>query len=94
MNQDKLKEIINSINGKLTLHGGSVDLVDFDEKKKTVKLKLQGACGHCPMAQLTSEGFIKKEFLAEIKDLKEIEVVQWEGAAPLTRGVGGLLKLN
>lgn len=75
MKQDKLKEIINSINEKLTLHGGSVDLVDFDDKKKIVKLKLQGACGHCPMAQLTSENFIKKEFLAKMPDLKEIMMV-------------------
>ncbi|MDD5626886.1 MAG: NifU family protein [Patescibacteria group bacterium] len=75
MNQDKLKEIINSINERLALHGGSVDLVDFDGKKKIVKLRLQGACGHCPMAQLTSENFIKKELLAKMPDLKEIMMV-------------------
>ncbi len=75
MSKDKLEKIVNSINEKLALHGGGVELVAWDEEKKILKLRLQGACSHCPMAQMTSENFIKKELLKEVPELKEIEVV-------------------
>lgn len=75
MSQDRVKKILNKINERLAFHGGGVDLVNFDPQEKVIIVKLQGACSHCPMAQLTSENFIKKELKRELPDLKEIKMV-------------------
>lgn len=75
MTLDQLKKVINKINERLALHGGGIELVNFDERDKIVKIRLQGACGHCPMAKLTSENFIKRELKRELPDLKEIEII-------------------
>lgn len=75
MLKDNLNKTIESLNEKLDFHGGGVELVDFDEKEMVIKLRLKGACSHCPMAQMTTENFIKKELLANLPGLKEITMV-------------------
>lgn len=75
MPKNNLQKILQSINEKLALHGGGVSLVELNEQKKTISLKLQGACSGCPMAQITTENFIKKELMARMPELKEIKIV-------------------
>jgi Fe-S cluster biogenesis protein NfuA len=38
----------------------------------TVKLKLTGACGGCPMAQMTLKGFVEKALKAKIPEVKKV----------------------
>ncbi len=73
MSKEKLNKAIGEINKRLALHGGGVELTNFDQEKKTVVLKLQGACQGCPMAQLTTESFIKKELKKQLPEIKEIK---------------------
>lgn len=74
MSKAKISEILQAINAKLALHGGSVALVDFDQDAQKLTLKLQGACQGCPMAQLTTENFIKQEIIKKYPNLKEIKM--------------------
>ena len=51
--------------------GGNVELIDVGEDG-IVSVKLQGACGTCPMAQLTLKMGIEKELKRQIPEVKEV----------------------
>lgn len=74
MQKNRLKKTLDKINAKLSLHGGGVKLVAFKVKNKEITLKLQGACQGCPMAQLTSENFIKKEIKENLPEIQKINI--------------------
>ncbi|NQU03512.1 MAG: NifU family protein, partial [Syntrophaceae bacterium] len=50
--REKVKTALNGIKPRLQADGGDVELVDVSEDG-IVKVKLVGACGSCPMAQMT-----------------------------------------
>jgi len=73
--KDKVKKILDEIRPALQADGGDVELVDVDEKTGVVKVKLVGACHHCPMAAMTLEQGIARVLKAKIKEVKEVEAV-------------------
>lgn len=73
--KDKVKKILDEIRPALQADGGDVELVDVDEKTGLVKVKLVGACHHCPMAAMTLEQGIARVLKAKIKEVKEVEAV-------------------
>ncbi len=55
-------------------HGGSVEMVDFDEAQQLVKVRLGGACLGCPLSPMTLHGWVEgtlKQFFPEIKVIAE-----------------------
>jgi len=69
----EIKKIIENIRPSIMAHGGDVEFVDFDEKKKAVKVKLKGACSHCPMATLTLKEGVLAAIQEKYPEIKEIE---------------------
>lgn len=55
----------------LAADGGSVDLVDVS-KDGVVKVKLKGACGSCPMSQMTLKMAIERIIKQEVAGVKEV----------------------
>jgi Fe-S cluster biogenesis protein NfuA len=54
----------------LQMDGGNVEVMGWEPKTGTVKVRLTGACGGCPMAQMTLQGAVErtlKEYLKEVK---------------------------
>ncbi len=68
----QVKEILEKIRPSLQADGGDVELIDVDEKTGIVKVKLQGACAHCPMSQMTLKNGIEAKLKEEIKEVKEV----------------------
>ncbi|MDR2020085.1 MAG: NifU family protein [Treponema sp.] len=64
MLEEKIKTALETVRPSLQADGGDVEFVSVDGEG-TVSLKLTGACGGCPMAQMTLkmgiENFLKKE---------------------------------
>ncbi|MDR2185016.1 MAG: NifU family protein [Treponema sp.] len=64
MLEEKIKTALETVRPSLQADGGDVEFVSVDNDG-TVSLKLTGACGGCPMAQMTLkmgiENFLKKE---------------------------------
>jgi Fe-S cluster biogenesis protein NfuA len=54
--------------------GGDVQLIDVTEDG-TVKVKLQGACGGCPMATITLKNMIEKIVKQDVPGVKSVESV-------------------
>ncbi|MBM7622575.1 NifU family protein [Sporohalobacter salinus] len=53
--------------------GGGVELVEI--KDGIVKVKLTGACGGCPMSQMTLTNGIERVLKEEIPEIEKVESV-------------------
>ena len=64
MLEEQIKTALDNVRPSLQADGGDVEFVGVDEEG-VVSLKLTGACGSCPMAQMTLkmgiENYLKKE---------------------------------
>lgn len=70
--EEKVKKVLtNDIKPYLKSHGGDVKLLSVSDDG-TVKIKLTGACGGCPMAQMTLKGFVEKALKAKIPEIKKV----------------------
>lgn len=73
---DKVKKIIDEkIRPGLQMDGGDIELVDVDQKKGVVKVKLKGACGGCPMSQLTLKMGVERTLKDKIPEVKSVVTV-------------------
>jgi Fe-S cluster biogenesis protein NfuA len=69
--KDKVIESLNKIRPSLQADGGDVELVDVT-KDGTVKVRLTGACGHCPMSIMTLKMGIESMLKERIPEVKEV----------------------
>lgn len=68
--KEKVEKALEKIRPALMADGGNVELVDVEGE--TVKVKLTGACGGCPMSQLTLKMGIERFLKKEIPEIKEV----------------------
>ncbi|HHN81098.1 MAG TPA: NifU family protein, partial [Methanomicrobia archaeon] len=61
MNKQEVQKVLDRVRPMLQADGGDVELVDVDEGTGQVKVRLTGACGGCPMSQLTLKMGIESE---------------------------------
>ena len=72
--REKVEKILNEkISPNLMAHGGNIELVNVDEKKGVVIVRLTGACAGCPLAQLTSVNFVEKTLKENIPEVKVVK---------------------
>jgi len=70
----KVEEVLETIRPMLQADGGDVELVSVEEDG-TVKVRLKGACGGCPMSRITLKRGIEARMKQVIPDLKSVEAV-------------------
>jgi len=70
--RDKVEKSLDRIRPALQNDGGNVELVDVDEEKGVVKVKLTGACHGCPMSQMTLKMGIEKILKQQVPSVKEV----------------------
>ncbi len=73
--KEKIKELLEQVRPTLQADGGDVEFVDFDEKTGVVTVKLQGACGSCPMATITLKNGIERYIKAQIPEVTSVEKI-------------------
>jgi len=69
--KEKVEQALEKIRPMLVADGGNVDLVEVTEDG-VVKLRLTGACGCCPMSQMTLKMGIEKFIKEEVPQVKEV----------------------
>lgn len=69
--KEKVKESLDKIRMALLSDGGDVELVKVEDDG-VVKVKLTGACGGCPMSQMTLKGTIERMLKEEVPEVKEV----------------------
>ncbi|HCC68481.1 MAG TPA: hypothetical protein DEP99_01125 [Nitrospiraceae bacterium] len=67
---EKVKQVIDEIRPMLKADGGDVELIEVMDDG-TVKLRLLGACGHCPMSIMTLKMGIEKRLKERVPEVKE-----------------------
>jgi Fe-S cluster biogenesis protein NfuA len=67
---EKVKAALDKIRPALQADGGDVELVEVIDG--TVKVKLKGACGGCPMATITLKKGIERVLKEQIPEVKEV----------------------
>lgn len=72
--KDKVEIALNKIRPALQADGGDVQLVDVTDDG-VVKVKLTGACGGCPMSQMTLKMGIETVLKKEVPGVKKVESV-------------------
>ncbi len=70
---EKVEKALDKIRPALMADGGNVELVEV--KDGVVKVKLTGACGGCPMSQMTLKMGIERSLKSEIPEIKEVVAV-------------------
>ncbi|MCK5569585.1 MAG: NifU family protein [Spirochaetes bacterium] len=69
--KEKVENALNKIRPSLRADGGDVELIEASEDG-VVKVKLTGACGSCPMSQMTLKMGIERILKEEIPEVKEV----------------------
>ncbi len=75
MSDDKLDKILDKIRPALERDGGNLELVKYDKKQGIVEVHFQGACAHCPLADVTLKSVIEAEIRAQMPEVKEVRAV-------------------
>ena len=75
--EDRMKEIVEKalekIRPSLRADGGDIELIDVVDG--VVKVKLTGACGGCPMSQMTLKMGVEKVLKQQVPEVKSVETV-------------------
>ena len=69
--REQVEKALDKVRTMLMADGGNVELVDVTEDG-VVKVKLTGACGACPMSQMTLKAGIEQALKQEIPQIKEV----------------------
>ena len=69
----KVEKALDSIRPMLQADGGNIELVSVEEG--IVKVRLTGACGSCPMAQMTMSAGVEKAVKQAVPEIKKVEAV-------------------
>ncbi len=68
---EEVKKVLDTIRPALQADGGDVELVEVTADG-VVKVKLVGACGHCPMSTMTLKNGIEKTLKQKVPGVKEV----------------------
>jgi Fe-S cluster biogenesis protein NfuA len=70
--REKVEDALQKVRPSLQADGGDVQLVDVDANG-LVKVKLTGACGGCPMSQMTLKMGIEKVLKQNVPEVTSVE---------------------
>jgi Fe-S cluster biogenesis protein NfuA len=68
---EEVKKVLETIRPMLQGDGGDVELVEVTDEG-VVKVKLVGACGHCPMSTMTLKMGIERTLKEKVPGVKEV----------------------
>jgi len=71
--KDKVQDALAKIRPALQADGGDVELIEVTGG--TVKIRLKGACGGCPMASMTLKHGIERVLKEKVPEVKEVIAV-------------------
>ncbi len=71
----RVDEALDSIRPYLKADGGSVRLLDITEDM-VVELELLGACGECPISEMTLRAGIEQTIKRAVPDVTRVEAIR------------------
>lgn len=74
MLREKIEDALEKVRPALQADGGDVQFIDVDDDG-VVTVKLTGACGGCPMSQMTLKMGIEKALKQSVPEVNRVESV-------------------
>ncbi len=74
MLREKVEKALEQIRPYLQADGGDIELIDVTEEGD-VKVRLTGACGSCPFAQMTLKHGVETVLKKMVPEVKEVIAV-------------------
>ena len=71
--REKIEAVLDEIRPALQADGGDVEFIDFHDGVVTVRM--QGACGSCPMSIMTLKQGIEARMKAAIPEVESVEQI-------------------
>lgn len=72
--KEKVEAALDKIRPQLQADGGGVELIDVDDNG-LVRVKLTGACGGCPMAEMTLKQGVERVLKMQVPEVKSVEAI-------------------
>ena len=70
--QKQIQEVLESIRPALHSDGGDVEFIDFDDAEGILQLRFLGACGDCPISDVTLRQGIERRILSAVPAVREV----------------------
>lgn len=74
--REEIQAALDIVRPQLQADGGDAEIVDVTEDG-IVKLRLKGACGGCPMSQMTLKMGIERILKEKVPSVKSVESVTY-----------------
>ena len=71
--KEKIEKALANIRPSLQADGGDIELVSIEDG--VVKVRLTGACGGCPMSQMTMAMGIERAIKKEVAEVRKVIAV-------------------
>ncbi len=71
--KEQIEELISRIRPSLQADGGDIEFVSVENN--VVKVRLKGACGSCPMSQMTLKNGVEALIRQHIPEITGVEAV-------------------
>jgi len=71
--RENIEKALDKIRPALRADGGDIELVDVVDG--IVKVKLTGACGGCPMSQMTLKMGVERILKQQVPEVKSVETI-------------------
>jgi Fe-S cluster biogenesis protein NfuA len=71
--RESVEKVLEKVRPALQADGGDVELIDVVDG--VVKVRLTGACGSCPMSQMTLKMGVEKVLKQQVPEVKSVETV-------------------
>lgn len=72
--KEEVRKALEKVRPALQADGGDVELIDVTDEG-VVKVRLTGACGGCPMSQMTLTNGVERVLKEEVASVKRVEAV-------------------
>jgi len=73
--KERVEQALQHVRPALQNDGGDVELVSVDEESGAVLVRLVGACGGCPMSQMTLKSGIERTLMQAVPEVTSVESV-------------------
>jgi Fe-S cluster biogenesis protein NfuA len=72
--REAVEKVLNEyVRPRLVADGGDVELIDVDETRGIVRIRLMGSCASCPMSGLTFLGLVETTLKKRVPGVKIVE---------------------
>ena len=73
--REAVERVLNNVRQALRLHAGGIELVDIEEDRGIVRVRLTGTCGGCALSHITLKRGVEAALCQAIPEVREVVAV-------------------